>query len=157
SPAMIAKAHAGYPHENWIVGDAATWQDDQPFDLVFSNAMLHWIPNHAILCARLWDLVAPGGALAVQIPAHYDSPMHRQILEVSRQAPRNERLEGASRALTCETPEFYYGHLQLLAARLSVWETTYYHVLAGPAEILEWFRGTGLRPYLDALAGRTEE
>src|SRR5215469_4743659 len=82
SPAMIAKARASYPHENWVVGDAATWQDDQPFDLLFSNAMLHWIPDHPSVCRRLFSLVASGGALAVQIPAHYDSPMHREILEV---------------------------------------------------------------------------
>jgi trans-aconitate 2-methyltransferase len=157
SPAMIAKARASYPQENWVAGDAATWQDDRPFDLVFSNAMLHWIPDHRGVCRRLWDLVAPGGALAVQIPAHYDSPMHREILEVSRQPLWNARMEGARRALTCERPDFYDGILQPLASHLSIWETTYYHVLDGPGKILEWFRGTGLRPYLDALSDRPDE
>lgn len=153
---MIDKARHGYPPGTWQVGDASTWQASEPFDLVFSNAMLQWVPDHAHLCPHLFRQVAAGGALAAQAPAHYDSPLHREILEVSRDSAWNNRMEGARRALTKESPAFYYDQFQAEASRIDVWETIYYHVLAGPEAVLEWFRGTGLRPFLEVLddAGR---
>ncbi|MBZ5576702.1 MAG: methyltransferase domain-containing protein [Acidobacteriia bacterium] len=151
SPEMIAKARKSFPDGRWELGDAATWNAGEPVDLVFSNAMLHWIPNHAAVCRHLFDQVAARGALAVQVPAHYDSPLHREILEVSRDAEWVERMEGARQALTHESPAFYYDLLAPRAAHMDVWETTYHHALPGPEAVLEWFRGTGLRPFLEAL------
>ena len=156
SPEMIRKAREAHPEGQWLVGDAATWQDEAPFDLVFSNAMLHWLPDHETVCPHLLNLLAPGGALAIQVPAHYDSPLHREILEVSRDAAWNQRMEPARRALTNHPPAFYYDLLAPLTARLDLWETTYYHILAGPEGVLEWFRGTGLRPFLEALPAPEE-
>ncbi len=156
SPEMIRKAREAHPEGQWLVGDAATWQDEAPFDLVFSNAMLHWLPDHETVCPHLLSLLAPGGALAIQVSAHYDSPLHREILEVSRDAEWNQRMEPARRALTNHPPAFYYDLLAPLTARLDLWETTYYHILAGPEGVLEWFRGTGLRPFLEALAAPEE-
>src|SRR5579872_3902394 len=75
SPEMIAAARKAYPESNWAVGDAASWKADQPFDVVFANAMLHWLPDHAKVCKSWMEQVAPGGALAVQQPAHYDGVM----------------------------------------------------------------------------------
>src|SRR5438477_601218 len=80
SAEMIGKARQVFPEGQWEVGDAASWTALEPFDLVFSNAMLHWLPNHARLCRHLMNQVAGGGALAVQVPAHYDSPLHREIM-----------------------------------------------------------------------------
>lgn len=149
---MIERARRAYPSGQWQVGDAASWTSDEPVDLVFSNAMLQWVPDHERLCPRLLDQAAPGGALAVQAPAHYESVLHREILEVSRHPSWNDRMNQARSALTNHPPEFYYDLLAPLASRVDVWETTYYHVLAGPESVLEWFRGTGLRPFLEALA-----
>jgi trans-aconitate 2-methyltransferase len=148
---MIDKARQAFPDGVWKVGDAAQWQADQPFDLVFSNALLHWVPDHTRVCPHLVRQVAPGGALAAQVPAHYDSPLHREILEVSRDPAWCDRLAGARHALTKESPAFYYDLLEGQASLIDVWETIYYHVLSGPAAVLEWFRGTGLRPFLEAL------
>ena len=83
SPEMIAAARKAYPEGTWEVGDAASWKADQPFDLVFANAMLHWLPDHARVCRSWMEQVAPEGALAVQMPAHYDGVMRREILAVS--------------------------------------------------------------------------
>ena len=152
SAEMIAKAREARPEGVWLMADAATWQPEDRFDLIFSNAMLQWLRRHDEVCRHLLGLLAPGGALAVQMPAHYNSPLHREILEVSRQPAWSDRLEGARGALTNLPPEFYYDLLAPLASRLDLWETTYYHVLAGPEGVLEWFRGTGLRPFLEALA-----
>src|ERR1700687_5256266 len=83
---MIGKARQSFPEGQWEVGDATTWHAADPFDLVFSNAMLHWLPDHARLCPHLLEQAAAGGALAVKGPAHYDSPLHRAIIEVWREA-----------------------------------------------------------------------
>jgi trans-aconitate 2-methyltransferase len=151
SAPMIEAARRTYPHGIWELGDVESWRADEPFDLVFSNALLQWLPYHADLCASLMDQVAEDGALAVQLPAHYDSPLHREILEVSRDPAWNNRMYDAREALTREPPSLYYDTLAPLSSRLDLWETTYYHVLPGPEGVLEWFRGTGLRPYLEAL------
>ena len=151
SPEMIAKARSAYPEGNWQIGDAATWNTDSPLDLAFSNAMLQWIPDHAAVCRHLLEQLAPGGALAVQVPAHYDSPLHREIMEVSQHPDWAGRMQSARAALTHQPPGFYYDLLTPLASRLELWETAYYHVLSGPEGVMEWFRGTGLRPFLEAL------
>jgi trans-aconitate 2-methyltransferase len=151
SPEMIGQAQRAFPRGMWVAGDAANWRAAEPFDLVFSNAMLHWVKNHEAVLPRLLDQVADGGALAFQVPAHYDSPLHREIMEVSREPAWSERMAGARAALTNHPPEFYYDLLEARATRLDIWETTYYHVLAGPDAVLEWFRGSGLRPFLEAL------
>lgn len=156
SPEMIARARQTLPEAEWVVADAASWQSDEPFDLVFSNAMLQWIPGHERVCLHLLDQVAAGGALAMQVPAHYDSPLHREILDVSRDPRWDSRMEKARRALTNHPPEFYYDLLARRAWRVDVWETMYYHVLKGPEAVLEWFRGTGLRPFLEPLAPQAE-
>ena len=156
SPEMIAAARKAYPDGMWEVGDAASWKAEQPFDLVFANAMLHWLPDQASVCRHWMEQVAPGGALAVQQPAHYDGAMRREILEVSQDSAWKDRMQAARRAITCEAPPFYYDVLKPLASRVSLWETTYYHILAGPEGVLEWFRGTGLRPFLEALASGEE-
>jgi len=156
SPAMIERARQEFPEGNWIVGNAATWKPAGPFDLIFSNAMLQWATDHERLVPHFFDQVAEGGALAVQAPAHYDSALHREIIQVSRDPRWTDRMEGARRAMTNHPPEFYYDLLAGRASLLHIWETTYYHVLGGPEKVLEWLRGSGLRPFLEALASDEE-
>lgn len=151
SEGMIAAARESYPAEKWVLADAATWSADAPYDIVFSNAALQWLPNHAVLLPHLISQTVPGGALAVQMPAYFNSPLHQEILAAANDPRWRHLMDRARRALTRESPAFYYNVLQPLSSRLEIWETEYYHVLAGPAEIVEWFRGTGLRPYLAAL------
>jgi len=151
SAEMIRKARQDYPAGTWMIGDATTWRADPPVDLVFSNAMLQWVPHHAAVCRHLLDQIAPEGVLAVQVPAHYDSVLHREIIELSRDPAWDARMHQARRALTNESPGFYYDLLAPLAKRVDLWETTYYHVLPGPEGVVRWFRATGLRPFLDAL------
>jgi trans-aconitate 2-methyltransferase len=156
SPQMIETAKNSYPDGSWEVGDAASWTASEPFDLVFSNAMLQWLPEHGSLCRHLFAQVAPGGALAVQLPFHYDSPLHREIMDVSKDPAWDDRMHSARSALTREPAALYYDTLQSLASVIDLWETTYHHVVAGPEAVLEWFRGTGLRPFLQALASDDE-
>jgi len=156
SPQMIATAHEGFPHGVWQVGDAASWSAGEPFDVVFSNAMLQWLPDHTEICRHWLDQLKPGGAFAAQMPAHYDSPLHREIIQVSADPAWNDRMNAARATLTHHSPSFYYDVLHPLASRIDLWETIYYHIVAGPESVLDWFRGTGLRPYLQALSSDAE-
>lgn len=155
SAEMIATASKAYPAEKWVLADAATWTADVPFDIVFSNAALQWLPDHKTLFPHLLAQVAPGGAFAVQMPAHYKSPLHHVIFEVADDSYWQHLMDGPRNALTRESPFFYYDLLQPLAAHLDIWETEYYHILDGPQSIVNWFRSTGMRPFLDVLP--TEE
>ncbi len=151
STEMIAAAAKSYPAEKWLLADAALWTADAPFDIVFSNAALQWLPNHAILFPHLFAQVTPGGVLAVQSPAHYQSPMHKVTLEVANDPSWCHLMDAARNALTKEMPSFYYDVLQPLVTHLDIWETEYYHIMNSPQSIVNWFRGTGLRPFLEAL------
>lgn len=151
SPEMIAAATESNPKGKWVLADVGTWSADAPCDIVFSNAALHWLPDHARLFPHLLGQVTRGGALAVQMPAHHRSPVHQVMLEVADDPAWRHLMDGPRNAMTREPPDFYYSVLQPLATRLSIWETEYYHILDGPGAILEWFRGTGLRPFLAAL------
>ncbi len=157
SAEMIAAASQAYPTKKWVLADAATWKADAPFDLVFSNATLQWLPDHARLFPYLMAQVAPAGALAVQIPAHYQSPLHQVTLEVAQDSVWCHLMETPCNALTKEQPSFYYDVLQPLASRLDIWETEYYHLMDSPQAIVDWFRGTGLRPFLEALENEEQK
>jgi len=156
SPQMIETAKQTYPECVWEVGDAASWTAQEPFDLVFSNAMLQWLPDHTRVCRHIFDQVAAGGALAVQLPYHYDSALHREIIDVSKDPAWDVRMQPARSALTREPASLYYDTLQSEASRVDLWETTYHHVVAGPEAVVEWFRGTGLRPFLEVLSSDDE-
>jgi trans-aconitate 2-methyltransferase len=156
SPEMIAAARKTYPEGKWVLADAGTWVADAPYDIVYSNAALQWIPDHARLFPHLLYQVAAGGALAVQVPAHYHSPLNQVMREAARDAEWVERMQGPLNALTRESPAFYYDVLQPAATRVEIWETEYQHVMEGPQAIVDWFRGTGMRPFLDALETEAE-
>jgi len=152
SPEMIAQARQDCPAGAWVLADAAAWEPGAPFDVVFANASLQWLPDHGRLVPRLLDWLAPGGCLAVQMPARDSTLVRSSLCSVARRPRWRERLAGAEGALTFEDPEFYYGLLAPRAARVDLWKTTYYHVLASHPALIEWYEGTGMRPYLERLA-----
>lgn len=151
SPAMIATARKDHPQVDWVVGDLATWTAPEPFDLVFSNAALQWVPDHARLLPHLLAQAAPGGALAFQIPGNFDAPAHRLMRELGASSSWRDAFRSPVREWHAEPVEFYYDCLAPRAARVELWFTDYLHVLDGAAGIVEWYRGTGLRPWLEAL------
>lgn len=147
SPEMLAEARAAHPDWAWVEADVAAWAPATAPDLIFSNAALHWLDDHAKLFPRLMSYLAPGGLLAVQMPANYDAPSHTLMREAG--APWADRLP-APRSLAGDAGA-YYDWLAPRAASVDLWETTYHHVLDGPEAVVDWVRGTGLRPYLEAL------
>ncbi len=148
---MLAAARRDYPQMEFIVGDIAAWKTDRPYDLVFSNAALQWLPEHAALLDRLLRQVAPGGALAVQLPANDQAPAQRLIRRMAASPEWKDRFNGNIRDWHVHELPFYYDALCAHAARIDLWTAEYQHVLPDPEAIVQWYKGTGLRPFLDAL------
>jgi trans-aconitate 2-methyltransferase len=156
SPAMIAAARASYPEQEWVLASAEEWSPPEPFDVVFSNAALQWIGDHAGLMSRLFAQVAAGGALAFQIPSRSYSAVRAHIDDVADDTAWRERMWAAKAALTLEDPAYYYDALSDQARRLDIWETEYIHIMDGPSSIVDWVSSTGLRPFLNALDTHAE-
>lgn len=152
SPAMLEKARAAVPAARFALADVAAWTPEAPVDLLFSNATLHWIPDHATLLPRLMGRLASGGVLAVQMPDNLDEPSHALMREVAKLAPFAERLADAAGA-RAELLGFEALHDALApsATRVEIWRTAYVHPLAGPEKIVEMVSSTGLKPFLDPL------
>jgi trans-aconitate 2-methyltransferase len=120
--------------------------------LIYSNAALQWVPDHATLYPELLSRVSAGGALAVQIPANIDAPAHRAMRELAASPAWREYFPAAGvREWHAHPAEFYYDLLARDASRVDIWKTEYLHVLSGVAAVVDWYRGTGLRPFLDPL------
>lgn len=153
SPDMIAAARERLPRLRFEVGDIGGWDEPGPFDVILSNAVLQWLPDHAALLPRLAGKLAPGGSLAVQMPDNLDEPAHRLMREVAGEGPWAGKLAGAAaRRATIQSASWYYGLLRQHCAGVDVWRTTYHHPLAGGADaVVQWFKGSGLRPFLAPL------
>jgi trans-aconitate 2-methyltransferase len=150
---MLAKARKRLPKIRFVRGDVATWQADAPIDVIFANAVMQWIPRHIAVMSHLIDQLATGGRLAVQMPDNLDERTHALMREIAGQAPFAAKLAAATASREpLGAFEDYYAALAPRSARVDLWRTTYAHVLAGPAAIVEWVKGTGLRPFLDPLS-----
>jgi trans-aconitate 2-methyltransferase len=151
SAAMIDVARAASPQCDWRIGEIPEWAEgDERFDVVFSNAALQWVGDHAVVFPQLLSRVAEGGALAVQVPGNYESAQHQLMREVAR------RFQLQVREWHTHDLDFYYDALAPRASRLDLWATEYLHVLPNLEAIVEWYKGSGMRPHLDALAGEAE-
>jgi trans-aconitate 2-methyltransferase len=137
--------------------DIGQWSDPGPYDLILANAVLQWIPGHDALFPELADKLAPGGTLAVQMPDNLDEPAHRLMRDVAASGPWATKLENAGRPAQ-RRPEQYHAMLTPQCARVDVWRTVYYHPLtAGADGIVDWFKGSALRPYLAPLSDGERE
>jgi trans-aconitate 2-methyltransferase len=161
SSAMLATARRDFPGWDWQEADIATWaatglsaRGDRP-DVLFSNAALQWVPNHHALLNDLLQNVASGGALAFQVPHNLDAPPQCYLRELAASKAWSKRFTRVPVSWHVETAAFYYDVLTPLSARVDLWFTEYAHVLSGPDAVVEWYRGTGLRPFLDALPDDT--
>jgi trans-aconitate 2-methyltransferase len=135
------------------VGDLRDWAPAGPVDVLLSNATLQWVPEHLGLLPRLVDAVRAGGWLAFQVPANSADPSHTAMSEVATSRRWADAFENRDRARSAvEEPQTYLERLAGLGCIVDAWETTYLHVLTGPDAIVRWVSGTGLRPYLQALA-----
>ncbi|MCA9195374.1 MAG: DinB family protein [Planctomycetaceae bacterium] len=153
---MIAAAREAFPEQSWVLADISGWAPQRSFDLVYSNAALQWIPNHAALMVQLFEAVSAGGVLAFQIPSSMYATVRTLIHEISENPKWTDRMDGPRRELTMESPSFYYDALCGVASKLDIWETEYSHVMESADAIVDWISSTGLRPFLAVLDADTE-
>ena len=156
SAAMLEKARRLGGALSFLQADIADWVPPAPHGLIFSNAALQWLDGHEALFPRLLAALGAGGVLAVQMPRNYAAPSHCLMRETAAEAPWGGRLTPLLRTEPVLPPERYYGLLSALAAEVDLWESEYLHVLEGETPVLEWVKGTGLRPLLDALTDPAE-
>jgi len=151
SAEMLVKARQEAPDVEFIQAGIEQWAPPAPADLLFTNSTLQWLEDHTRLFPRLVAQLAPQGVLAAQMPHNHDAPSHTAMHEAAEQGPWRAQLRNVRSIHPVGAPAEYYRILAPLARQIDIWETEYLHVLEGDNPVVEWTKGTGLRPYLDAL------
>ena len=151
SPDMIAAARKRMPGTRFELADLTAWADPGPFDVILSNAVMQWVPGHGTLFPRLVQKLASGGSLAIQMPDNYEEPALRLMREAAASGAWAGKLANVARPERMGA-RWYYELLRPHAPRLDIWRTIYFHIIAGGAAgVIEWFKGSALRPFLSAL------
>ncbi len=157
SAEMLTKARSILPQAEWEENSIAAWEPKAPVDLIFSNAALHWLPEHPALFARLLGFLKPGGMLAVQMPRNFAAPSHTSIDAALDALALSTDLRAAIDANKLNSPVAepadYYDWIKPHAASIDLWETLYTHVLEGEHAVSEWVKGTALIPVMNGLGG----
>ncbi len=152
SAPMLEKAQQEQPELQWIHQDVS--QDMSrlgTFDIVFSNAALQWMPDHPLLLVRLFSMVAPGGVLALQLPDPTDEPFYGQLRRLIESPKWANAFNAVSSQPVYHPYSRFYNILCTLPCALTLWQTSYIYAMQSHLGIVEWYKGSGLRPYLDAL------
>ena len=152
-----AREHEVAGRLSFVQADAADWSPDDRVDVVVANALLQWVPGHIDLVRRFASWLQPGGVLAFQVPDNFDEPSHTLLRDL-RASPRwaSRLAANADRSAGVERPETYLRALVDAGLEPDVWQTSYLHVLTGEDAVLEWVKGTALRPVLSALESDEE-
>lgn len=152
-PEMIAAAGRldPPPRVSFACGDLRDWQPARLPDVIVSNAVLQWVPGHQELLTRWAAALAPGGYLAIQLPGNHDAPSQVILRELAAGDRWRAALAGAALNQQAGDPAGYADLLARAGCAVDTWETTYLHLLPGPDAVLEWYKGSALRPVLAAL------
>lgn len=151
SPAMIQKAEAEYPDQQWILFDANKDTPNEKYDIVFSNAAIQWIPNHSELIKKFASILNDNGVLSIQMPLFFDMEIAESIAEVASQPKWSKATEDVEDLFTIHHETFYYDQLSKYFNTIEIWTTSYYHIMESHEKILEMVRSTGLKPYIDRI------
>jgi len=155
SPEMIAAARAsagdGDGRLSFDLGEVRDWRPERPLDVLTCNAVLQWVPGHQDLLLRWANMLAPGGWLAFQLPGNVDHPSHVIVKELAESRRWRPLLTDVRLNRQAEDPADYVELLARPGYEVDAWETSYLHVLPGTDPVLEWTRGTTLRPVLAAI------
>jgi trans-aconitate 2-methyltransferase len=158
SPDMLRQARERLPQCEFVEGDLALWMPSEPPDLLFGNAVFQWVPDHPKVLARLLRSLPQGGVLAVQMPDNMREPALVLMETVASSGPWAEALSHVDATRKdLLPPEAYYDLLRPLCSRLDIWHTHYQHIMENQAGVVEWFKGSSLRPYYAPLAGAMRE
>ncbi|HVX42765.1 MAG TPA: trans-aconitate 2-methyltransferase [Mycobacteriales bacterium] len=151
SPAMLEKAAPFADRVRFSQGDIPTWTPDSPIDVLVSNAALQWVDGHIQLLPRFIDFLSSDGILAFQVPGNFEFPSHVLLRDLRRSSRWKALLGEDAVRLGSHEPAEYLDVLAGAGCQVDIWETTYLHVLQGPDAVLEWVKGTALRPVLSLL------
>jgi len=147
---MLSEARRKFPTLEWQQADITSWHPPTPPHLIYTNAALQWVPAHETLLPSLLSKLLPGGVLATQVPRHFESPSHLGLKELVMQSEWRTALEPLLLA-PIPSPDTYWRWLSPHARNLDIWETIYLQVLDGNDPVVNFMRGTALRPFLSAL------
>jgi trans-aconitate 2-methyltransferase len=136
---------------SFALGDLRDWNCGRPVDVIVSNAVLQWVPGHAQLLTQWSGMLAAGGWLAFQVPGNFDQPSHAILRELAASKRWRPLLAGVQLNRQAGDPAEYLDLLAGAGCEVDAWETTYLHVLQGEDPVLDWYKGSGLRPVLTAL------
>jgi trans-aconitate 2-methyltransferase len=136
---------------SFALGDVRDFTPDGDVDVIVSNAVLQWVPDHLAVVSRWAGFLRRGGWLAFQIPANFDQPSHRAIADLARGDRWRALLADVQLNRQSTDPAQYVDLLARAGLEVDAWETTYLHVLHGDDPVVEWYKGSGLRPVIAAL------
>src|SRR3984885_3463067 len=158
SPDMLRKARERLPQCSFVEADIATWTPDPDTDVIFGNAVMQWLPDHPAIMRRLLEKMPQGGVLAIQMPDNTREPalMFQREVGESGSWKDNPEVKAAPRDDLPPT-EAYYDLLRPVCSRIDIWHTIYNNVMASPAAITEWFKGSSLQPFLSPLDAAARE
>jgi trans-aconitate 2-methyltransferase len=152
SPDMLRQARERLPQCAFLEADLSDWAPDPATDLLFSNAVFHWVPDHPGVLARLLQSLSSGGVLAVQMPDNTAEPALMLMEKVAASGPwRAAIAQSAGKRYDLPRPEHYYDLLRPLCRHIDIWHIHYNHLIEGHGGVVEWFKGSSLRPFLAPL------
>jgi len=155
SPEMIEAAQAlpagSGSRLSFSLGDVSDWEPDGRVDVIISNAVLQWVPDHLAVLARWAGFLNQDGWLAIQVPGNFDQPSHVVLRDLVGSARWWPLLGDVQLNRSVADPAEYLDLLARAGCEVDAWETTYLHVLQGEDPVVDWYKGTGLRPVLAAL------
>ncbi|KAL5041180.1 hypothetical protein BDW71DRAFT_192240 [Aspergillus fruticulosus] len=153
SPDMIRKARETLPGIVFTVDDLSTYTPENPVELFFSNAVFQWLPRNQRLeiIKRLIRSQPSGGVFAFQVPDNLAEPSHVAMRETAANGPWSSTLQSVARD-SFQSPQEIYDELKPLCADVNIWHTHYHHSLENHGAVVEWVKGTGLRPFIDPLS-----
>jgi trans-aconitate 2-methyltransferase len=153
SEAMLAHARQRAPKAHFIRRDIGGWAPDAPPNLIFSNAALHFLPNHHKLFPRLATSLAPGGVFAAQMPSNANESSHALMRMVAAEGPWSSRLVPVAKTQPLiASHDDYYEWLQPISSSVELWMTTYVYVFDNAASVADFFAGSALQPFLERLS-----
>lgn len=148
-PNMVEAARRRLPRIEIRQADVERWSPPAPVDLIFSNAVFHWVPDHLPVLSRLSDRLTPGGALALQMPDNLGEPTHLLMEETARHGPWSPLFaSGLPHRHPLPTPAAYMETLGAAGLEVTLWRTTYFHQLPDADAIVDFVGGAGLRPWI---------
>lgn len=159
SPDMIQTARKEVPESDFVLADLTTYTPE-PADILFSNAVFQWIDADARIpiMKKLIESLPSGGAFAMQVPDNRMEESHKAMRYVAERGPWAETLAKQKPVLDqFQTPLELYNALKPLCSSVDIWHTYYQHVLGSHQDVVEWVKGTGLRPFIDPLSAEHRE